>query len=318
MDNSRLHDAILTLYRGCRDVSLAEFKGWAMEVARKAVAFDSGIWVTSDIVSDDVSSQFLFHQPREMMENYARTVRISGDPLAQAALANPSKSIVLNQMHANPSFPMAVIEHVVRYGMINTTCTAYISPITRVITFVSFYRANPSAPFSDDDQETHELLVPHLIEAMRINLFSWLSTSKVYAGNALAVCDSEGRLYETTPRFPELLHATWPDWSGPRLNLPFASLAEPGETRWTEHGLKFLATPCQDLFLVSAAAENLLDRLSPRQLEIAQMLAKGRRYKDIARDLGISPSTVTNHVNQIYARLDIDRREDLVRLVLEN
>lgn len=44
------------------------------------------------------------------------------------------------------------------------------------------------------------------------------------------------------------------------------------------------------------------------------MLAKGKRYKDIARELGISPSTVTNHVNQIHARLEIDGREDLIRL----
>lgn len=182
-------------------------------------------------------------------------------------------------------------------------------------TGMSFYRADPDAPFSEAERRAKELLVPHMIEAMRINLFSWLNTSKVYAGNALAVCDGEGRLYETTPRFPIVLRAAWPDWQGPRLPLPCASLDE-GETRWSDGGLKFQATPCQDLFLVSAAAENLLDRLSARQLEIARMLAKGRRYKDIARDLGISPSTVTNHVNQIHARLDIEKREDLVRLML--
>ena len=55
-------------------------------------------------------------------------------------------------------------------------------------------------------------------------------------------------------------------------------------------------------------------RLSRRQFEVAEMLVKGKRYKDISRELGISPSTVTNHVNQIHARLEIAGREDLIKL----
>jgi hypothetical protein len=34
----------------------------------------------------------------------------------------------------------------------------------------------------------------------------------------------------------------------------------------------------------------------------------------LSRELGISPSTVTNRVNQIHARLEIAGREDLIKL----
>jgi DNA-binding CsgD family transcriptional regulator len=49
-------------------------------------------------------------------------------------------------------------------------------------------------------------------------------------------------------------------------------------------------------------------------LAVAELLVRGKRYKDIGRALGISPSTVTNHVNQIHARLGITKREELVGL----
>jgi len=280
-NDSRLHETILTLYRGCRDVPLAEFKGWAMERARRAVSFDSGIWVTSDIVSDDFSSVFLFHQPKEMMENYYLTIGLGNDLLAQTAIGHPGHTISAGDLIPRDAFVQhpVYLQHCQPYGMEHSLCTCHVSEITLVPTGMSFYRADPDVPFSEADRRTKELLVPHLIEAMRINLFSWLNSSKAYEGNALAVCDAEGRLYETTPRFPELLRSVRPDWSGPRLNLPFASLAGPGEARWSGAGLKFQATPCQDLFLVSATTENLLDRLSSRQLEIAQMLVKGRRTR---------------------------------------
>lgn len=313
MTHPRLHDTILALYQGCRDVPLADFKGWAMEVVRHAVAFDSGLWGTSDVVSDTVSSIFLFNQPKKMMDNYLRMVRISGDPFAQQALAEPGITVVSNHTVSNPDYVPAYVEHTHRYGMEAMQCTCHISPVTRVTTFISFYRSNPDAPFTESDRQTKEYLVPHLIEAFRINLFSWLSRSDVLEGNALAICDAEGRLYETTPRFPVVVSASWPQWFGPSLPLPFAAIDE-GGARWIDRGLTFRASPCQDLFLISVAREDVLDRLSRRQLQVAEMLVKGKRYKDISRELGISPSTVTNHVNQIHARLEIDGREALIRL----
>lgn len=316
MTHPRLHDAILALYRGCRDRPVSEFKEWAMETVLGAVAFDSGIWVTSDVVSDDISSMYLFRQAPEMMKNYDRTVRLSGDFLAQAVMSNPGRTVRMEDLIPCAVFVdhPAYLGHCRYYGMEHALCTCHISPVTLVTTFISFYRGDPKAHFGEADRRTKELLVPHMIEAMRINLFSQLHNSLDHSSGALAICDSFGMIYETTPRFPEVMREVWPAWSGPRLALPFDSLQGEAAIRWATHGLKFEATPCRDLFLISVAREDVLDRLSRRQLQVAEMLVKGKRYKDISRELGISPSTVTNHVNQIHARLEIDGREALIRL----
>jgi DNA-binding NarL/FixJ family response regulator len=44
--------------------------------------------------------------------------------------------------------------------------------------------------------------------------------------------------------------------------------------------------------------------LSERQAEILQLIARGFSTKQTARELGIAPKTVHNHLNAIYRRLD--------------
>jgi DNA-binding NarL/FixJ family response regulator len=53
--------------------------------------------------------------------------------------------------------------------------------------------------------------------------------------------------------------------------------------------------------------------LSPRELEIVALIEEGRMNKEIARTLGISLSTVKNHVHRILEKQSVTRRDDLAR-----
>lgn len=57
--------------------------------------------------------------------------------------------------------------------------------------------------------------------------------------------------------------------------------------------------------------------LSPRQLELARLVATGMTNAQIAAQLGIQPRTVTSHLDHIYTRLDIRSRSALTRWVVE-
>jgi HD-GYP domain-containing protein (c-di-GMP phosphodiesterase class II) len=48
--------------------------------------------------------------------------------------------------------------------------------------------------------------------------------------------------------------------------------------------------------------------LTQREVEILRLLARGLLNKQIARRLGISPKTVGNHVEHIYAKIDVSSR----------
>ena len=54
--------------------------------------------------------------------------------------------------------------------------------------------------------------------------------------------------------------------------------------------------------------KNELERLTAREREILCILAKGCLYKEIAAQLGISPSTVRAHLHAVYCKLGVKSR----------
>ena len=55
-------------------------------------------------------------------------------------------------------------------------------------------------------------------------------------------------------------------------------------------------------------------RLTPRESEVLPLLAQGLSNKEIARELGVSPDTVKDHLARMYGKLDAcDRTEAVSR-----
>jgi len=52
--------------------------------------------------------------------------------------------------------------------------------------------------------------------------------------------------------------------------------------------------------------------LSKREIEVLSALARGRSYKEVARDMDISPHTVGGHVKSIYHKLAVTSRGEAV------
>lgn len=53
-------------------------------------------------------------------------------------------------------------------------------------------------------------------------------------------------------------------------------------------------------------------RLTPRESEVLPLLAKGFSNKEIARDLGVSPDTVKDHLARLYTKLNASDRTEAV------
>ena len=63
--------------------------------------------------------------------------------------------------------------------------------------------------------------------------------------------------------------------------------------------------------------QGAVDRLSRRELEVAQQFAKGLEFREIADQLHIAPTTVRNHRQAIYATLEVSNKVELARMILE-
>lgn len=53
-------------------------------------------------------------------------------------------------------------------------------------------------------------------------------------------------------------------------------------------------------------------QLTQRELEVLQLLVKGKTHREIAADLFISPHTAREHIARIYAKLGVSRRTDCI------
>ncbi|MEP1206119.1 MAG: response regulator transcription factor [Rhizobiaceae bacterium] len=67
--------------------------------------------------------------------------------------------------------------------------------------------------------------------------------------------------------------------------------------------------PISQMEEIAALNENpLLAKLSPKERDVARLLAEGQGDKEIARSLGLEPKTVSNHVRTILKKSDQENR----------
>jgi DNA-binding NarL/FixJ family response regulator len=55
-----------------------------------------------------------------------------------------------------------------------------------------------------------------------------------------------------------------------------------------------------------------VERLSPRELEVARLLALGKAVQDVASALDLSPNTVRNHIKSVFAKLRVHSQVELL------
>jgi DNA-binding CsgD family transcriptional regulator len=58
-----------------------------------------------------------------------------------------------------------------------------------------------------------------------------------------------------------------------------------------------------------------MEVLTSREMEVARLVHQGKSNSDGAVALGISPSTFSSHLNNIFLKLGIHKRQELVLIV---
>ena len=64
---------------------------------------------------------------------------------------------------------------------------------------------------------------------------------------------------------------------------------------------------------IPAAVDDELSALTPRELQVLQLLARGYTYKELAERLFISTKTVESHASAVLRKLQLDNRHQLTR-----
>ena len=65
------------------------------------------------------------------------------------------------------------------------------------------------------------------------------------------------------------------------------------------------------------AATTTLSRLTPREREVVNLIARGYRYRETSERLGITKKTVENHMRSIFEKLSVASRHELTALAYQ-
>ncbi len=103
---------------------------------------------------------------------------------------------------------------------------------------------------------------------------------------------------------PELINAVHAVWRGDLYVHPTMTRAL----------LQGLAKPAAE----TPAAEPVIEELTPREIEVLRLIAKGYTNREAANELSISVRTVETHRANIMGKLDLRGRVELVRYAMEH
>ncbi|WP_026417027.1 ATP-binding protein [Actinomadura oligospora] len=101
-----------------------------------------------------------------------------------------------------------------------------------------------------------------------------------------------------------------------RLHSALESFERLRAVPWADHARAELRASGEGTAPAAASAPDLLDRLTPQELQVVRLAAEGISSREIAAQLFLSPRTVEYHLYKAYPKLGISSRRDLARLPL--
>jgi len=177
--------------------------------------------------------------------------------------------------------------------------------------YTVMYRNADDPAFSDHDAALFLQFMRHVVQLWNFSLQDSLCGHSFGDIVRVALARNDGHLFYAGPELCEVIYSQWPDWDGMALPVELAA--------------RFVALPCSvklanGMIDMQARGENVqlmlnpadaVPALSPRERRVAHLFATGLTYKEIARELKLSPATVRTYLRKAYERLGVSNKMQL-------
>lgn len=297
-------DCLLHLGTLARHAPADTLVGDALRVWRDLVPFDAAWW--GEVAPDPPRN--VQHGSIGLAATFAQEwndLLAPCDTFAHGSMDQPGT--VYRASGGYPGPPGIVKDFIDRHGLHAIMAVTLALPGSGLQFFVALYRADPHGGFTDTESALFAEYARHVVQRWEHRLCDLRATAPL---DAFALSDRAGRLCYVGNRIAALLLADGKDWTGTLLPPALTVALREAPCCLRFGGTRLALAPVGTL--VALTLGSAAPRLAPRELTAAMLFAQGLSYKEIARELALSPATVRTYLKAAYAGLGVTNRVELI------
>ncbi|MEP6873261.1 MAG: LuxR C-terminal-related transcriptional regulator [Burkholderiales bacterium] len=230
------------------------------------------------------------------------------DEFGLASMRSPGV-VCRSSGHESASLPVEQFSR--RHDLFHAMAMTLELPDSGLMFFVSLYRGESRPVFDDLEASVFGEYCRHLVLRWQENLSTLLRSRSMAGSDAFALCNAAGILVYVGASVARIIRREYPNWQGTQLPaLVTEQLAKvPFVMRVGQDRIEFAA--CGSLVALSLDPGTATSPLPPREHAVALLYAAGSSYKEIARQLGLSPATVRTYLRNAYMELGVRNKVEL-------
>jgi len=307
---------ISRVYRESPHIPLTDFIYWSLDLLQQVISFDGAIWGTGHIESRKFHTQATVDVSNEIFTALKNTLDIN--PIFDKLISSKGRAVDMSDVITDDKFYQSKLfkECFEPFDIERILSSIHLDERSGIFTLLTLYRYEREHCFTLLEKKIQSRLLYHLLSAYSHRQFLALNESQITSNLSTknALCDKQGIYHCIDPAFLDVLE------SDGCLNevKKFPWPIDENVNQFKVGSLVFNQEKLGDLFRISVRIESQLDKLTNREQEVVTGICHGSTFKQIARQLDLSLSTVSNHLYRIYLKLNINTRSELVTLVKKN
>lgn len=156
----QLSTLLLEIYRQCRTIDSNEYQESVLQLGKSAISFDAALWASGVMTQQGpaIHALHLHQRPPAMIDDYMKIWK--DDIILPKVLGSVGTTFAISI--ADYQSP-AAIEYLNTWDLGSVLSTIAVDPLTQLLTVISFYRSQANTPFTEDERQLKEFLMPHLV-----------------------------------------------------------------------------------------------------------------------------------------------------------
>ena len=312
--------AVLQVFEATLSQDIDAFEPFAVRCLGRLIGFDGAVWGSGVVAAGrtaelSITRASVVDRPATLLGEYPELA--PRDPVTARFLACPDQPITVKvedyyQTRSTAAVGEYLQRHRIAHLLLLGCGSAEVGTQARARQWITAYRES-AHPFDDLQIVRLQTLLPLWNLARELCLarhMERLARANPVEGCVIAICDRSGLIHAAEPGFSDLTALRRGD------TISCQALAHPHGPAHAAPAVTGVSLSMKDTgswVLLQATRDGVSAALSQREKQVAWHYVEGRSHKEIARELGSSPSTVRTQLQNVYRRLGVHTRTELQR-----